>query len=61
MEIFDKRAVKQMQENERKRYEEETLKHLPDCGDKCEFIDIELLMSKIPLRSKNEESQGNSE
>lgn len=61
MEILDKRAVDKMQEDERKRYEEETLKHLPDCSDKSEFIDTELLMSKIPLRSKNKEPQENVE
>jgi len=61
MEILDKRVVDQMQEDERKRYEEETLKHLSDCSDKSEFVDIELLLLKIPLRSKNEEPQGNIE
>ena len=61
MEIIDKRTVDKMQENERKRYEEEILKRLPDCSDKVEFVDIELLMSKIPLRSKKEEPQGNIE
>ena len=59
MEILDKRALDQMQEDERKRYEEEILKHLSDCSDKCEFVDTELLTSKIPLRSKNKEPQGN--
>ncbi|KPJ59249.1 MAG: hypothetical protein AMJ42_02130 [Deltaproteobacteria bacterium DG_8] len=61
MEVLDKRAIDQMQEDERKRYEEEILKHLPDCSDKCEFVDSELLMSKIPLKSKDEEPQGNVE
>ena len=57
MELLDKRIVNRMQENERKQYIEETLKHLPDCSEKSEFVDIELLMSQIPLRSKKEEIQ----
>ena len=61
MEILDKRAVDKMTVADRKQYEEEILKHFPDCSDKIEFIDTELLMSKIPLRSKKEEPQGNVE
>jgi len=65
MKITDKRIVNQMQVDEHKRYEEETLKHLPDCTEKYEIVDIELLMSQIPLRSKKgepeEETQENAE
>ena len=57
MKITDKRIVDKMQEDERKQYEEEILKHLPDCTEKYEPVDIKLLMSQIPLRSKKEESQ----
>ncbi|MCK5009551.1 MAG: hypothetical protein KAS98_03640 [Deltaproteobacteria bacterium] len=57
MKIIDKRIVNQMQEDECKQYEEETLKHLPDCTEKYETVDIELLMSQIPLRSKREETE----
>ena len=35
MEILDKRAVDKMTVDERKQYEEEILKHFPDCSDKC--------------------------
>ena len=52
MKIIDKRIVDKMQEDERKQYEEEILKHLPDCTEKYELVDIKLLMSQIPLRSK---------
>lgn len=57
MKTIDKRIVNKMQDNERKQYEGETLKHLPDCTEKYELVDIELLMSQIPLRSKREEIQ----
>lgn len=61
MENLDKRAVDRMQEDKRKQYMEETLKHLPDCGEKCEFVDIELLLSQVPPRSGNKEPQENVE
>jgi len=61
MGIIDKRIVDKMQEDERKRYEEEILKHLPDCSGKGELLDTNLLMSKLPLRSKNEKPQENAE
>jgi len=65
MKITDKRIVDKMQEDERKQYEEEILKHLPDCTEKYEPVDIKLLMSQIPLRSKREvtkeETQENAE
>ena len=57
MKIIDKRIVNQMREEEHKQYEEETLKHLPDCIEKYETVDIELLMSQIPLRSKREKTE----
>jgi len=65
MKITDKRIVDKMQEDERKQYEEEILKHLPDCTEKYEHVDIKLLMSQIPLRRKREvtkeETQENAE
>ena len=51
MKILDKRIVNLMQKEEFKHYAEESLKNLPDCSDKCEYVDIELLMSQIPLRN----------
>ena len=57
METFDRRIVDKMSENERKRYEEEIIKHLPDCSEKCELVDIELLMSQIPLKSNKAETE----
>lgn len=56
MKIIDKRLANKMNEDEFKQYEEETLKHLPDCTEKYEVVDIELLMSQIPLRNKREET-----
>jgi len=65
MKTIDKRTVNKMQENERKQYEEEILKHLPDCTEKYELVDIKLLMSQIPFRSKRkvteEETQEDAE
>ena len=57
MKIIDKRILDKLPEDERKQHEEEILKHLPDCSEKYELVDIDLLMSQIPLRSKKEESQ----
>jgi hypothetical protein len=56
MKIIDKRIANKMQEDECKQYEEETLKHLPDCAEKYEVVDIKLLMSQIPLRNKREDT-----
>lgn len=50
-----------MSEDERKRYREEIQKHLPDGSDKCEYVDTELLMSRIPLRLKQGELQTSKE
>ncbi len=54
MKILDKRIVNLMQKEEFKHYAEESLKNLPDCSDKCEYVDIELLMAQIPSRNKKE-------
>jgi len=54
MKILDKRIANLMQEEEFNHYAEESLKNIPDCSDKCEYVDIELLMSQIPLRNKKE-------
>ena len=57
MKVIDKRIANKMQGDERKKYEEEILKHLPDCTEKYEPVDIKLLMSQIPLRSKREKTE----
>ena len=54
MKTIDKRIVNKMPDNKRKQYEGDMLKHLSDCTEKYERVDIELLMSQIPLRSKRE-------
>ena len=54
MKMLDKRIASLMQEEEFTHYTEESLKNLPDCSDKCEYVDIEMLMSQIPLRNKKE-------
>lgn len=57
MKTIDKRIVHQMQEDERSQYEGDILKHLPDCAEKYERVDIQLLLSQIPLRSKRKEAE----
>ena len=51
MEVLDKRIVNRLQEDELIHYQEELLKHLPDCGEKAERVDCELLLSQIPSRN----------
>ena len=51
MELFDKRIVTRLQEDELIHYQEELLKHLPDCSEKAERVDCELLLSQIPSRN----------
>jgi hypothetical protein len=57
MKIQDRRILDKLSEDERKHYEEETLKHLPDCSEKREIVDVELIMSQIPLKGRKEKSQ----
>ncbi len=61
MEILDRRTLDKMPEDERKRYEEDILKHLPDCSEKCESVDMNLLMSQIPLKGRKEDPQEESQ
>jgi hypothetical protein len=51
MEVLDKRTVNRLQEDELIHYQEELLKHLPDCSEKGERVDCELLLSQIPSRN----------
>jgi hypothetical protein len=51
MEILDKRIVTRLQEGELIHYQEELLKHLPDCAEKVERVDCGLLLSQIPSRN----------
>jgi len=61
MEIIDRRTLDKMPEDERKRYEEDILKHLPDCSEKGESVDMSLLMSQIPLKGRKEDPQEESQ
>ena len=54
MNVLDKRIVNRMQEDEIQHYQEELLKQLPDLSEKCEQVDIALLLSQIPSREKRE-------
>jgi len=57
MKIQDRRILDKLSEDERKQYEEEILTHLPDCSEKREIVDVELIMSQIPLKGGKEKSQ----
>ena len=54
MDILDKRTINRMQEDEVHNYQEELLKQLPDLSEKCEQVDVALLLSQIPSREKQE-------
>ena len=54
MDTHDKRIINRMQEDEVQQYQEELLKQLPDLSEKCEQVDIALLLSQIPSREKQE-------
>ena len=54
MNMIDKRIVNRMQENDSQHYQEELLKQLPDLSEKCEQVDVALLLSQIPSREKRE-------
>ena len=56
MNVLDKRILNRMQEDEVQHYQEELLKQLPDVSEKCERVDIALLLSQIPSRDKREVS-----
>ena len=51
MEVLDKRIVTRLQEDELLHYQEELMKHLPDCAEKAERVDCGLLLSQIPSRN----------
>ena len=52
--MIDKRIVNRMQEDDSQHYQEELLKQLPDLSEKCEQVDVALLLSQIPSREKRE-------
>jgi len=54
MNMIDKRIVNRMQKDESQHYQEELLKQLPDLSEKCEQVDVALLLSQIPSREKQE-------
>ena len=58
MNVLDKRIINRMQEDEVQHYQEELLKQLPDVSEKCERVDIALLLSQIPSRDKRVTSPG---
>ena len=50
MKPSDKRILGRMQEDERKQYEQDLSKNLPDLVDVSEFVDTHLLMVQLPSR-----------
>lgn len=54
MNMIDKRIVNRMQVDDSQHYQEELLKQLPDLSEKCEQVDVALLLSQIPSREKRE-------
>lgn len=52
MDTLDKRIINRLQEDEVQDYQEKLLKQLPDLSEKCEQVDIALLLSQIPSREK---------
>ena len=58
MNMIDKRIVNRMQKDESQHYQEELLKQLPDLSEKCEQVDVALLLSQIPSRGKSEALPG---
>jgi len=56
MNVIDKRILNRLQEDEVQHYQEELLKQLPDVSEKCERVDVALLLSQIPSRDKRKAS-----
>ena len=52
--MLDKRIINRLQEGEVQHYQEELLQQLPDLSEKCEQVDVALLLSQIPSREKQE-------
>lgn len=64
MRAYDKRILNRMQEDERKQYEQDLHKNLPDLIELSEFVDTHLLMVQLPSRKQKainpEDTQGNA-
>jgi len=60
MKVLDKRILGRMQEDERRQYEQELSKQLPDLLEFSEFVDTHLLAAQLPSRKQKEPAQDES-
>jgi hypothetical protein len=60
MKVLDKRLLGRMQEAERKQYEQELSKQLPDLLEFSEFVDTHLLAAQLPSRKQTEPAREES-
>ena len=60
MKVLDKRILGRMQEDERRQYEQELSKQLPDLLEVSEFVDTHLLAAQLPSRKQKEPAQEES-
>ena len=60
MKVLDKRILGRMQEDERRHYEQELSKQLPDLLEFSEFVDTHLLTAQLPSRKQKEPAQDES-
>jgi hypothetical protein len=60
MKVLDKRLLGRMQEDERRQYEQELSKNLPDLLEFSEFVDTHLLTAQLPSRKETANSQTDS-
>jgi hypothetical protein len=60
MKVLDKRLLGRMQEDERRQYEQELSKHLPDLLEVSEFVDTHLLTAQLPSRKQKANGQEES-
>jgi hypothetical protein len=54
MKVLDKRILGRMQEDERRHYEQELSKQLPDLLEFSEFVDTHLLAAQLPSHKQKE-------
>jgi len=57
MKVLDKRILGRMQEDERRQYEQDLSRNLPDLLEFSEFVDTNLLAAQLPSRKQKAESQ----
>jgi len=60
MKVLDKRILGRMQEDERRQYEQELSKQLPDLLEFSEFVDTHLLAAQLPSHKQKEPAQEES-